>query len=226
MEKKPHDVILVNPDVTPTYKGTYRCPKCNTYNKIWESREDTVPRDIVYCWHCGQEVKLQQPESSFGLDVYFEKSDYPKITEENICDYCRADEEECGEYRECCYREIDRYRKKHTYGEKPIGDGLTLSDASIGCPMKKVEEDYEFYKDDGVCSVGVYTGCMSSLCKAELQWRTSDAGDEVLRLSEIVKQIPGEFITIIEDKPLHGRILQYGNYGNFWIEAGCYCGYA
>ena len=35
-----------------------------------------------------------------------------ELTEDNICTFCKADEGECGEWRECCYsqaiKEIDR----------------------------------------------------------------------------------------------------------------------
>lgn len=34
------------------------------------------------------------------------------LTESNICDFCAADKDECGEYAECCYREV--YKKQLT----------------------------------------------------------------------------------------------------------------
>lgn len=37
---------------------------------------------------------------------YFDKKDYPKINEGNICGYCKACYEECGENPYCCYREL------------------------------------------------------------------------------------------------------------------------
>lgn len=38
------------------YKTT--CPVCNTYNSVWNKRTNTKPGDIVYCWHCGNAIKL------------------------------------------------------------------------------------------------------------------------------------------------------------------------
>lgn len=38
------------------YKTT--CPVCNTYNSVWNKRANTKPWDIVYCWHCGNAIKL------------------------------------------------------------------------------------------------------------------------------------------------------------------------
>lgn len=29
-----------------------------------------------------------------------------ELTEDNICDFCDADNIECGEYPECCYRYV------------------------------------------------------------------------------------------------------------------------
>lgn len=46
-----------------TYKGEYRCPKCDTYNEAWKKREKTVGEDTVYCWHCGCKVRLKNKES-------------------------------------------------------------------------------------------------------------------------------------------------------------------
>ena len=40
------------------------------------------------------------------IEVYFNKEDFNKITLDNICDYCKAHEDECGEYRECCYKAL------------------------------------------------------------------------------------------------------------------------
>lgn len=41
------------------------------------------------------------------------ETDKPEeLTEDNICTYCKADEDECGEWLECCYiqaiKEADR----------------------------------------------------------------------------------------------------------------------
>lgn len=34
------------------------CPSCSTYNETWKKRRNTIPSDIVYCWHCGQSVEI------------------------------------------------------------------------------------------------------------------------------------------------------------------------
>ena len=34
---------------------------------------------------------------------WIETDNLEKLTEDNICTFCKADEEECGEWRECCY---------------------------------------------------------------------------------------------------------------------------
>ena len=43
---------------------------------------------------------------------WIETDNLEKLTEDNICTFCKADEEECGEWRECCYiqaiKEADR----------------------------------------------------------------------------------------------------------------------
>lgn len=39
-------------------------------------------------------------------DNWLNISDESILTESNICDFCVADKEECGEYDECCYREV------------------------------------------------------------------------------------------------------------------------
>lgn len=36
------------------------CPSCGTYNEIWKKRRNTLPSDIVYCWHCGQAVEIKR----------------------------------------------------------------------------------------------------------------------------------------------------------------------
>lgn len=41
------------------YKYAGTCPKCGTYNEVWEKRENTVNGDVVYCWHCGLKVQLK-----------------------------------------------------------------------------------------------------------------------------------------------------------------------
>lgn len=40
------------------YRDGHTCPQCGTYNAVWEKREKTVKKDIVYCWHCGCKVQL------------------------------------------------------------------------------------------------------------------------------------------------------------------------
>ena len=34
------------------------CPSCGTHNEVWKKRRNTIPSDIVYCWHCGQAVEI------------------------------------------------------------------------------------------------------------------------------------------------------------------------
>lgn len=34
------------------------CPSCGTYNEVWKKRRNTLPSDVVYCWHCGQAVEI------------------------------------------------------------------------------------------------------------------------------------------------------------------------
>ena len=34
------------------------CPSCGTHNEVFKKRRNTVYSDIVYCWHCGQAVKI------------------------------------------------------------------------------------------------------------------------------------------------------------------------
>lgn len=36
------------------------CPSCGTYNEVWKKRRNTLPSDIVYCWHCGQAISVKQ----------------------------------------------------------------------------------------------------------------------------------------------------------------------
>lgn len=36
----------------------------------------------------------------------FNIPDESALTESNICDFCVADKDECGEYAKCCYRSI------------------------------------------------------------------------------------------------------------------------
>lgn len=34
------------------------CPSCGTHNEVIKNRRNTVFGDIVYCWHCGQALKI------------------------------------------------------------------------------------------------------------------------------------------------------------------------
>lgn len=34
------------------------CPSCGTHNEVIKKRRNTVYSDIVYCWHCGQALKI------------------------------------------------------------------------------------------------------------------------------------------------------------------------
>ena len=34
------------------------CPPCGTHNEVFKKRRNTVYSDIVYCWHCGQALKI------------------------------------------------------------------------------------------------------------------------------------------------------------------------
>ena len=38
------------------------CPSCGTYNEVWKKRRNTLPSDIVYCWHCGQAVEIKRSD--------------------------------------------------------------------------------------------------------------------------------------------------------------------
>lgn len=98
--------------------------------------------------------------------------------------------------------------------------------------MKKIIEDIELCRFNGVDVVTVYVGGINNLTIADLKWRKVYElyfGDvEVLRLSEIVEQLKSKttLITVFINEPLKGIILQYGNYGDEWWEIGTTCGYA
>lgn len=104
-------------------------------------------------------------------------------------------------------------------------------EAEKGCDgrMTKITEDIQLCKFDGVSVVSVYKGGFDNLKKADLNWRKERnkyMGDlEFLKLSEIVEQLQTKIITVFIDKPMEGRILQYGNYGDEWYEIGTTCGY-
>lgn len=38
------------------------CPSCGTHNEVWKRRRNTLPSDIVYCWHCGQAVEIKRSD--------------------------------------------------------------------------------------------------------------------------------------------------------------------
>lgn len=100
--------------------------------------------------------------------------------------------------------------------------------------MEKLNpKEYEICEFDGIDSSTVYLGSFDSLKKAKLIWRKENFMDmevNVLTLDEIKNQLqasnPYEMITIFINSPLHGEILQYGNYGDEWYQIGETCGYA
>lgn len=97
--------------------------------------------------------------------------------------------------------------------------------------MKKITEDMELCRFDGVNATAVYVGSMTELQLADLEWRHEDCeyrGDiEVLKLSEIVDQLwEATIITVFINEPMSGTILQYGNYNDgCWWEIGKTDGY-
>lgn len=38
------------------------CPSCGTYNETIKKRRITVAFDTVFCWHCGQAMKIKREE--------------------------------------------------------------------------------------------------------------------------------------------------------------------
>lgn len=103
--------------------------------------------------------------------------------------------------------------------------------------MNKIENpnEYEICTFDGVNSSNVYIGSFEYLQKADLKWKKEFVESmsmeiETLTLDEIKEQILAkydiEMITIFINSPLHGEILQYGNYGDSWYQIGETCGYA
>ena len=100
-----------------------------------------------------------------------------------------------------------------------------------GYAMKKVAEDTEVYRRDGINGTGIYIGSLSCLEQVDnMLWRTVREDEyeiEVLTLSEIASQLPDIMITVITESPFSGNIYQYGNYGDGeWWEIGSTCGYA
>lgn len=103
--------------------------------------------------------------------------------------------------------------------------------------MKKIENpnEYQVCVFDGVNSSSVYIGSFDYLQKANLEWKKEFVEPmsmelETLTLDEIKEQIIAKneirMITIFISSPLHGEILQYGNYGDSWYQIGETCGYA
>lgn len=45
-------------DKKPIRSDKCTCPSCGTHNEIIKKRRNTVFSDIVYCWHCGQALKI------------------------------------------------------------------------------------------------------------------------------------------------------------------------
>ena len=103
--------------------------------------------------------------------------------------------------------------------------------------MKKIENpnEYQVCAFDGVNSSSVYIGSFDYLQKANLEWHKEYVEPmgmelETLTLDEIKEQIISKnemrMITIFISSPLHGEILQYGNYGDSWYQIGETRGYA
>lgn len=44
------------------------CPSCGTHNEVIKKRRNTVYSDIVYCWHCGQALKIFRSDEQ-NIDV-------------------------------------------------------------------------------------------------------------------------------------------------------------
>ena len=42
----------------PIHNDKCTCPSCGTHNEVFKKRRNTVAHDIVYCWHCGQAIKI------------------------------------------------------------------------------------------------------------------------------------------------------------------------
>lgn len=102
-------------------------------------------------------------------------------------------------------------------------------------------ESYTICKFDGINASAVYIGSMSCLTQAndKLVWREDSEMGEwcyspfyVLTLEEIKDQLTNAYggtppsITVVVESPLHGHILQYGNYGDEWWQIGELSGYA
>ena len=109
--------------------------------------------------------------------------------------------------------------------------------------MEKIQhpESYEICAFDGITASTVYKGSFSNLSciSRTLIWREDDEAGElcykpykVLTLEEITKQMTNLYggkcpmLTIFNESPLSGSILQYGNYGDSWYKIGDLNGYA
>jgi len=98
--------------------------------------------------------------------------------------------------------------------------------------------ELELLKTDSVNYTFIYLGSVSNLKQVDdLEWRKDyeyleyfGVAAERLTLKEISDQInkryPNHIITVFVDGPLKGRIYQYGNYGDYWIDYGETIGYA
>lgn len=105
--------------------------------------------------------------------------------------------------------------------------------------MKKLETPDKYFVNtfDGVSDTTVYAGEMNGLVNvnSELKWNTNDDDNQMyglwvgfLTLQEIKEQLSESYalITVITNSPLHGEILQWGNYGDQWWKIGDFSGYA
>lgn len=95
------------------------------------------------------------------------------------------------------------------------------------------------YDYDGVTKAEVYTGWLTALEPAELEWQINDESADMaeicegspyfLTLDEIREQLEDESphgITVIIDDPLYGEILHYDMINEHWIRIGVTMGYA
>ena len=109
--------------------------------------------------------------------------------------------------------------------------------------MEKIKKPNEYVvcQFDGVCASAVYVGGLTFLkgVTDRLKWRVDEECSQIcavdykiLTLNEIVDQLKNLYggeapmITVIEEQPISGRILQYGNYGDEWWQIGETGGYA
>lgn len=38
--------------------------------------------------------------------IYIKEPENTELTEDNICSFCKADKDECGEWSLCCYNQV------------------------------------------------------------------------------------------------------------------------